>query len=60
MLVFRIISTVLIGLSYFTAFIKNATFSKYDKEEIDMSVLIKTTIWSFLWRSFIIVSLWII
>lgn len=61
MLVIRIIGTVIVGLSCFTAFIKNCAIFKHC--ETDKEIVLKTygwTIYGWLWRAFIIVALWII
>ena len=60
MVAFRIVSTVLLGLSYFSGFIKNYALAHWDSNEVRWSLFIKLNIWSILWRSFIIVSIWII
>lgn len=64
MLAIRIIGTVLIGISAFTAFLKNINIWG-DRKGFgvrladDIPVIISTLI-GFLWRAFVIVALWII
>ena len=58
MLVFRILSTVFVGLSVFTGLVKNIAFFKDSKND-----LLNVSIWSIYslaWRALVIVSIWII
>ena len=58
MLVFRIIATVLVGISYFTSFVKNTNFFKEDINQ-DRKIIL-WTLYGWLWRAFVIVALWVI
>ena len=59
MLVFRILATVFVGISCFTCFIKNVVFFK-DDEKYQLAKVSIWTIYGWLWRAFVIVSLWVI
>lgn len=62
MLVFRIIATCFVGLSVFTSFLKNCTIFK-DIVDDDSRLVRRVggwTLYSWLWRAFVIVALWII
>ena len=60
MLIFRILGTVLVGISCITSFLKNCLIFK----EFDDTRLVRNvsgwTLYSWLWRAFIIVALWVI
>ena len=62
MLVFRILGTCCVGLSIFTAFFKNCVIFK-DIVDNDSRLVRNVggwTAYSWLWRAFVIVVLWII
>lgn len=58
MLVFRIIATVLLGLSLMCAPMKNILFFNNTRKEVRNAII--GTLWSLLWRAFVIVAIWII
>lgn len=63
MLTFRIIGTVLIGLSVATSFVK--TFGLYTDDygfipQKNKVGIILLTFWNVLWRAFVITALWIL
>lgn len=60
MLVFRIIGTCFVGLSVFTAFLKNCVIFKDIVDERLVRNVGGWTAYSWLWRAFVIVALWII
>lgn len=60
MLVFRILGTVLVGLSCLTAFLKNCTIFKELNEDKLVRNVCGWTIYGWLWRAFVIVALWVI
>lgn len=57
-MVFRIIGTILMGLSCFTCFFKNISVFK-DYEHVDRDVIL-FTLYGLLWRAFVIAALWLI
>ena len=58
MLIFRILATVIMGLSCITCFLKNISiFSTW--EHPDRNVIL-WTIYGLIWRAFVIITLWII
>ena len=57
MLVFRILSTVFIGISYITLMMKNVVLFSDDTK---MDRFACWTLWGVAWRTFIIVSIWLI
>ena len=59
MLVFRIIGTIFVGFSCFTAMVKNINIFGGHNSSDDLFVA-GTTVWGWLWRAFVIVALWII
>lgn len=60
MLAFRIIATVLMGLSCFTALVKNINiYAKHNTKSEDIAIIISTA-YGWLWRAFVIVALWVI
>lgn len=54
MLAFRIIATVLMSISVITGITKNA--SCFEEE----NTVIFSSLWSILWRAFVIVAIWVI
>ena len=61
MLVFRILTTVFVGISFLTGIMKNIVlFNHDDSSPTDTKHTIMWSIWSILWRSFVIVSVWVI
>lgn len=58
MLVFRIVATVLVGISCSTCLFKNVNFFKEDIYQDKKIVL--WTLYGWLWRAFVIVALWVI
>lgn len=58
MLIFRIIATVLLSLSLMCAPIKNILIFKDTRKEVRNALI--GTLWSLLWRAFVIVAIWII
>lgn len=59
MLVFRILSTVFLGLSCITSLMKNINMFGDNTHQGDKEV-IGFTIYGWLWRAFVIVSIWLI
>ena len=59
MLVFRILTTIFIGISCITTFIKNINIYA-DKGRYDNACIFATTIYGWLWRAFVIVAIWIV
>ena len=59
MLALKIISTVFLGISCFTCFIKNAVFFK-DDEKYQLARVSVWTFYGWLWRALVITTLWVI
>ena len=59
MLVFRILATILVGISCLTAVIKNINIFGGRKSSDDYFV-VAAIIYGWLWRAFVIVALWLI
>ena len=60
MLVFRIIATVLLGISCFTALVKNINiYARHNTKQEDIAVIVSTA-YGWIWRAFVIVVLWLI
>ena len=60
MLVFKILSTVFIGISCFSSFIKNAILAKNPKGDLKVLYFIVWTFGGYLWRIFCIASVWML
>lgn len=61
MLVFRILATVFVSLSVITGLSKNLVlFASGEKKEVKIGSLIGWSIWSLLWRAFVITAIWLI
>lgn len=61
MLVFRILVTVFVGISIITGLLKNLVMFCGDKEkEPKLGACIGFSLWSLIWRSFVIVAIWIV
>jgi len=60
MLALKIIGTVFIGISCITAFIKNVyMFRDSNDETFNHKAIIFSNLYSWLWRAFVIVALWV-
>ena len=55
MLVLRVVATILVAISFITAYMKNNSLFEGEKKAIAA-----TTLWGWLWRAFIIVVIWVI
>lgn len=62
MLVFRILATVFVGISVITGLMKNIVmFASGDNvEDVKAGAIIGWSLWSLLWRAFVIVAIWVI
>ena len=61
MLVFRILATVLVGISFITGLLKNLVmFCGRKDTEPALGVCIGFSVWSIIWRAFVIVAIWIV
>ncbi len=58
MLVFKILSTIFLGISVVTALFKNATVLVKDDQNLFLYILF--SIYSVAWRTLVIVTIWII
>ena len=58
MLVFRILTTVFISISIFTALLKN--IAVINDKEAQVGATVFYCLWSVLWRAFVIVAVWVI
>ena len=58
MLVFKILSTIFIGISVVTALYKNATVLVNDSQNLPIYILL--SLYSVAWRTLVIVTIWII
>ena len=59
MLVFRILATIFLGFSCFTALAKNVNIY-VDKGKYNDTAIFVSTIYGWLWRAFVLVALWLI
>ena len=58
MLVFKILSTIFLGISVVTALFKNATVLDRDGQNLFIYILL--SLYSVAWRTLVIVTIWII
>ena len=58
MLVFKILSTIIIAISFIWAMFVNANLFD-EKNDVELT-FICLTCWSAIWRTFVIVTIWII
>ena len=59
MLVFRILATIFVGLSCITTFIKNVSVY-HGKGKFEDACIIAATTYGWIWRAFVIVTIWLI
>jgi len=60
-MVFRILGTIFMGLSFISMAIKNASVaSSTEDNPTSVTTFIGLSTWGILWRTFIIVALWLI
>lgn len=55
MLVLKILATIFVAISFITAYTKNQTLFEGENKAI-----LLTTLWGWLWRTFVIVVIWLI
>ena len=62
MVAFRIVSTVLLGISCITCFFKSWALVSYGEQysHPNFKHFIYILLWGLLWRSFVIVAIWVI
>lgn len=55
MLVLKILATLFLAISFITAYTKNSSLFEGEKKAIAA-----TTLWGWLWRTFVIVVIWVL